>query len=232
MRALDFYKSMLIELDKHESPSFSIQDFNHFATTTVNEFLDSKHIEGPDNLQASHDDIEKLLSDPTQLSFGKGGFSNIAPLPNSYRNILDLEVVLKFTSAKGKYLLGDTIRSAPRKMRSARKGFIENNVYQKANLKRTWYRLRQGNIQILHDPAVIVKSGIIEFMKKPSVIYLNPDFTSLSASDKLLEVNNTTLEFPDHTVNKLVRLCRRIVLENIESTRYSTILNENQLSIN
>jgi hypothetical protein len=234
MTALDAYRDLLIELDKYESPSFSVRDFNYFWNSAVNEFVDKKLAVGPDVIQHSHDDLAVLLSDPTSLEFGEVETPQVlsavqAYLPEFYRNILGLKIVLKFTVAAGKYAKDVKLTVYPRKQRSNREGYIRKNSYQDAKEEDAWYTLRGNIIELIIDSNTEVDTGTITFLKKPVAITLNPDIENLNIDD---EDENPVLEFPDHTVSKIVKECRRIFLENIESPRYGTNFQEQNLRTN
>jgi len=229
MRALEAYRKLLIELDKYESPSFSIRDFNHFWNSAVQEFVSKKLAVGPDVIQYDHDDLSVLLSDPTPLVFGSGAK---APLPSTYQNMLGMEIVLRYTKAVGVHKVNDQITTYPKKQRSNREGFIKKNAYQEAYEEDSWYNLRGNNVEIIHDPNTTVHSGTITFLKKPAIVTINPSIATLSPEDQLLEGNNPTLEFTDVAVLKIVKECRRIFLENIESRRYGTNFQEQNLRTN
>jgi hypothetical protein len=226
MRALEAYRAELIELDKYESPSFSIRDFNHFWNSATQEFISSKLATGPDVVQYDHDDLAVLLSDPTPLVFGTGSLSNQAPLPNTYQNMLGMKITLEYLVNKGIHKKGDLITTFPKKQRSNREGFIQKNAYQEAFEEDSWYNLRGKLVEIIHDPDTKVKSGTINFLKKPAIVTINPLIATLTIGEQNAEVNNPTLEFPDATVLKIVKECRRIFLENIESRRYGTNIQE------
>lgn len=227
MTALDLFREQSIDQDKYESATYSIRDFNYFNKAAVDELVRSKYVDGPDGEQAIHDDIKVLLSDPIPLSFGSG---TSVSLPDLYRNLLDLNIGLEMLVDKGKYKKGDILTSFPRKKRSSRKGYIEKNSYQKSSLDRTWYRLRGNTISIDIDPDTKIVSGTMEMLKVPNVIYLHPDYKNLSDEEKALEENNTTIQFPVSAIQELNRICKRIVLENIESGRYQSAINENFLA--
>jgi hypothetical protein len=228
MRMLETYRALQREMDKYESPVVTIKDFVYFWNNSIDEFSDIKHVKGADSLQADHDDIKSLLSDPTDISFGSG---STATLPDLYRNFMDLKVTLKLSKAKGKYLKDGLIVTHPSKDRSARTGYIEENAYQTAKLKRCWYSIHKNTITLDIDPDTTIQSAVLRFYEKPTVMNLSSTYADMSAEDQALEVNNTTQQFPDHTVKKIIKVCRRIMLENIESGRYNTILNENNLTV-
>lgn len=229
MEALDVYRNCLIELDKYESPSFSIRDFNYFINSAVTEFVDAKLDVGPDIIQSDHDDLAVLLSDPTSLTFGSGATVNVASLPSGYRNMLGLKIVVTVTTAFENYAVNDEITIYPKKRPSNREGYTEKNAYQEPYDEQAWYELRGSNIEVFIDPRTQIKSGTIRFLKLPKAIYLNPSYQTLNPTDQALEANNTSIEFQDHTMAKITKVCRRIFLENIESNRYGPNVQEQNL---
>lgn len=241
MRLLDVYRKVSIELDKYESPSFSVRDFNHFWPSAVDEFIDMKLAVGPDNIQYDHDDLAVLLSDPTSLVFGNGSLSETqAPLPGTYqdaeeapyRNLLTLKLILNVDTAFGSHAKGDKITVFPRKRTTSRQGFIERNAYLEPNEEDAWYELRGNHLDFFVDSRTSIDSGTIEYVKQPTIGELNPNIHNLTGDDLTSEVNNPTVEFPDHTVTKIVKICRKIFLENIESPRYGTNVQESNFRVN
>lgn len=218
--AFDAYKNELRELDKFESPTFTVGDFNYFWNSTTDQYI-ATNVAGFDIDQKSLDDLRAIVNLGDALIFTSG----TAPLPDKYRHVLGMEVTLKFIEDYDGYKKDDLLVKTVKRMRTNRKGFAKSNAFQRPSYKSVYYQISKENIQILAGTKVEVISGTLDYIETPEKVYLNPDKTS-NYSDP---VNNTPLQFPDHVNFELVKLCRRIFLENIESQRYQSTLQEEAL---
>lgn len=220
MTALDAYRAEKRELDKFESPTFTVGDFNHFWNSTTDEYIALNYATLDVN-QKTLDDVQSILILGEPLTMTNG----IGDLPVKYRHMLGLEVVLKFTE-KIDGIAVDTERTVyPKRMRTNRSGFAKPNAYQKPSYKNPYFQITKGKIHVLNGVGTSVVSAKIDYLEKPEVVYLNPD----SSSDYNDPINNTVLQFPDHVNFELIKHCRRIFLENIESPRYQSSLQEQML---
>jgi hypothetical protein len=77
-------------------------------------------------------------------------------------------------------------------------------------------------LYVLVGDDATVQTGKMDYLLTPEIVYLNPDKTS----DFTLEENNSTLQFPDTVVRNIIKNCKRIFLENIESQRYASAVQE------
>ena len=78
---------------------------------------------------------------------------------------------------------------------------------------------------ILDTNIVELINGQMDFIRKFTDVYLNPD----KSSNYNLEVNNTTIDFPDYVVTEIINVCKVMFLENIESQRFQSSIIENQV---
>jgi hypothetical protein len=220
-KALDAYKALLRELDKFESPSFTVGDFNYFFNSAIEEYISNNYSEF-DVSQKSLDDISEIVNIGEAISFTNG----VASLPEKYRHILYLEVTLKFISDVDGYAIDDTlVVTNPKRMRTNRKGFSLKNAYQEPSYSEVKFQIAKGNLNVLCGSDAEVISGKIDYIENPETVYLNPD----KASNYNDPANNTPLQFPANVVLEIVKHCRKMFLENIESQRYQTSLQEQAL---
>lgn len=218
MRALDAYRDLKRELDKHESPTFTVKDFNYFFNSGIDNWV-AKNYAGFPIVQKELDDIRAIMKSEA-ITF----LVNEATIPADYRHILDLRVVVKFLVDAGKYKKDNQITIYPRRMKSGSEGYIKNNAFHRPSYKVPYYYMVGNKILLDIGSQVQVLSAVIGYIKKPATVYLSP-----IATDFTPEIDNTTIEFPDHVYYELVKECKRIFLENIESQRYQSTLNEEQM---
>lgn len=220
MKALDAYRDVLKELDKFESPSFDIRDFNYFFPKAISRYIDQNYRQF-DVLQKEVDDIGSMLKLNQPLQLASDG---TVALPADYRHMLGVRVKVKFIATRGKYRTNDLAEFYPERMKSGQKGFRYKNAFGKPNFRRYYYELSQGNFALLYDAtAVGIPTGInlwLDFVSQPADPYLNPDKTV----DYNLLVNNSLLLFNtgvsrNYVYYEIVNVCKEIFLENIESMR-------------
>lgn len=224
MKALDAYRSTLKELDKHESPTFSVDDFNWFFNESVDQYV-SKNYGVGDIFQKDLDDISKIVKDDVALT-QDGGDKTLFSKPADYRHLLYLKVRAKALSTFRKWTLNQEQDFVIRRQRFSRRGYQEENAYEQPSEDYPQYRVSNEKLKILIGTRFEPVSAKIMYISKPAVVYLNPD----DSSDYNQEGNNSTLEFPDYVCKEIIRWCSRLFLENIESPRYQTALAERQMN--
>ena len=92
--SLDAHRALLKELDKYESPTFTIGDFNYFYPSAIEEYVAVNYATLDVN-QKTLDDVRAILVLDEDLTLTNGE----ADLPTKYRHMLGMEAVLKFTIA-------------------------------------------------------------------------------------------------------------------------------------
>ena len=215
-KAQDAYVMLLRELDKYESPSFRVSDFQYFFNSGINEYI-SNHLTDADVLQKDSDDIDSFITwneSLTQDNTDKSKFT----LPSLYRHVWSVKVTVKWLVAWGKYKVDDEITIYPKRRRSTREGFQEKNAYHKPDTEYPTYKIEGGFIYILAGDKVEPLTVRLDYIPQPTDIGLTEDL-----------VTNDDIPFPDYVLREIVKLTRRIFLENIESGRYSSTLQEEQL---
>jgi len=228
MKALDAYRDLLKELDKYESPSFSIRDFNYFFPLAVSLWVDTNYKQF-DLMQKEVDDLKTILANGHPLTFASDGKVD---LPSDYRHILSLEVTMKFKKNMGVYRTNQLVKFFPERMKSSQKGFRMQNAYQRPNYKRLYFEMAGTKLILLFDSSVHelpnAANSLIDYVKEIPLLYLNPT----AGSDYNQEANNTTLFFNtantrNHVYYEIIRKCREVFLENIESPRYPAAVQQN-----
>jgi len=219
MDALEAYKNLLRELDKYESPSFSIKDFNYFFNDAISSYLTDNYGDF-DVIQKDLDDIGVLIV------YGNVLTSPLFPLPVDYRHCLGVKASITFIEDTLDNAKGDIVIIYPKRMQTNRKGYMNRNAYQEESTTYPTYQLDSTQIYIRAGDSVEITSVEIDYIKNPEEVFLNPDRTV----DYTDPVNNTPLQFPKYVCLEIIKVCRDNILENIESGRYQTVTNENQLT--
>lgn len=224
MTALDAYRSVLRELDKVGSPTFTPLDFVYFFSTSVDEYITLNYAKG-DVFEKDADDLAAVTVDNFALT-QDGTDKTLFAQPDDYRHFLYMNVVIKLTIAKyRRWKLNDTITVVVRRQRTAGRGYQEENAYMQPGEDYPQYRASNGKLKVLVGDNFQPVSATLMYIKTMDAVNLNPD----PSADFSLEINNSTLEFPDYVCREIIKWCARVFLENIESKRYQTALNERQL---
>lgn len=220
MKALDAYKNLLKELDKHESPSFTIGDFNYFFNKSVQDYI-TENYKDIDPVQKDIDDIRSVLVFDAPLDFT----DRKVGLPELYRHILYLELTCKFKIDAGKYKKDTTHTfTEVRREKSSQRG--TRNAYRKISFLRPYYKIDIDSLYAIIDTTVLeLKSGKMDFIKVHETVYLNPDKSSDYDSDP----NNTPINFPDYVISEIIDVCKLMFLENTENQRFQSSIIENQV---
>lgn len=221
MTALDAYRGILAELDKDASPSFSVANFNWWFNEAIDEYITENYGSG-DVMQKDLDDISVIMMDDVALT--QDTDKTLFLKPADYMHLSTMTVIAKALSTYRRWTLNQQETFNIKRQRTARRGFQEDNAYQRPSEDYPMYRVSNEKLKILIGPNFEPVSAKLSYLRKPVTIYLNPDSSTHSNP-----VNNTPLEFPDYANKEMIRWCARIVLEAIESRRYPTALQEQQL---
>lgn len=218
--ALDAYRDLKRELDKNESPSFSIRDFNYVINSGIDGYVGKVYSAYP-VIQKSLDELRAVTKTNITIVFT----ANQATLHADYRHMLNLRVNVKFLVADGRYAKDQVIEVYPEREQSGMEGFNQNNAFHRASYKTPYYNIIGDTIILKLGDKVTVDSASYDYVRIPDTIYLNPD----RSSNYTLPENNTEIDFPLHSYYQIIKETRRIVLENIESPRYQSTLQEQQI---
>ena len=217
MRALEVYRYILHELDKHESPTFTVDAFNYFWNSATDETV-KEYRRDFDLRQKDLDDLRAIMVLNHPITFVNGKVD----LPEKYLHLLYLEAVLKMTKETNDHDVDDIVTVYPKRLKTNQKGFAQENSYQKPSAGYSYFQVDKDSLYVLVGDDATVQTGKMDYLLTPEIVYLNPD----KASNFTLEENNSTLQFPDTVVRNIIKNCKRIFLENIESQRYASTVQE------
>ena len=231
MTARDAYRDTKKELDKYESPTFSIRDFNYFYNKAVSRYIDDNYRK-LDLVLKDTQDLSWTSSISTPLTFSTTG--SVA-VPSGFRHLLSLKIKVKFKVDMGRYKKDNSYEFWPERMKSGQKGFRNRSAYGRPNFKRYYYEISGNTLQILFDSSVVEfvissPNAWLDYISQPTDVYLNPN----TDSDYNQAENNSVLLFNTGTSKnniyyEVVNVCRAIFLENIESPRAGFALQESSL---
>lgn len=215
-KAQDAYIMLLRELDKYESPSFRVGDFTYFFNSAIDEYK-SNHLTDSDVLQKDSDDMDPFITWNTALAQDNSEKSKFA-LPDDYRHVWTVKATAKWLTDFGKYKTNDIITLYPKRRRSTREGYQENNAYHKPGFRYPVWKVETGSMFIEAGDKLELVSCSLDYVFQGDEIGLTEDL-----------LTNDDIPFPDYILREIVKLTRRIFLENIESQRYPSTLQEEQL---
>lgn len=223
MKALEGYRDVLHELDKASTPTFEPEQFNHFFNFAIDEYIANNYARYP-LIQKDTDDIRVLLKTTTPITIT----SSSADLPDDYRHILRVYVNGTFIAKVGKHAAASTklFKNVERRL-SNEEGYREDNAFLRASHKSPYYELEGSKVKFDLGSNVTCNTAIIQYITTPPIIHLSEN----PGDDLSAEQNNTTINYPIHVYRELVNLCARKYLENIESVRYQTKLNEERIRV-
>lgn len=224
MTALDAYRGVLKEIDKQGAPTITVKDFVYFFSSSVDEYITENYAKG-DIFQKELDDLSAVIVDDESLT-QDGGDASLFVKPADYRHFLYAMVVGKATDVKyRRWKLNDTENFVLRRQRTAGRGYQETNAYQRPSEDYPQYRVSNGELRFLIGSHFVPVSATLTYVKTMDLVVLNPD----PSSDYTNPTNNSVLEFPDYVTKEIIKWCARVVLENLESPRYQSLLAERQL---
>lgn len=219
MEVLDIYRNLLRELDKFESPTFTVKDFNYFYNLAISRYI-TENYGNFDVIQKDLDDIRALIVFNRTLTIDATDDIPKASLPAKYRHCLSVKATLKFTENTLDNNKDDSIVVYPKRLITNRKGYVEKNAYQEPSSDYTMYQIDDKDIHILTDSKVSLSSLSMDFIENPTEIDLADDGSS----------GNDASQFSEYVDYEIIKICRMIFLENIESPRYQTSLNDSQIN--
>lgn len=228
MKALDAYRDVLKELDKYESPTFSVRDFNYFYPKAVSKYIDVNYRQ-LDVVMKDTQDISSMITNNHPLTFSVAGLVDV---PEDFRHLLALKIKVRFKVNIGKYRAGMSYEFWPERMKSGGKGFRFRSAYGRPNYRRYYYEISDSGLQILFDSTkvefvITSPNAWLDYVNQPAEVYLNP----ASNADYNDAAQNTTLSFNPGTIRnyiyfEVINLCRAMFLENIESPRTGIAIQE------
>lgn len=200
--SLELYKSVLRELDKFESPSFTLEDFNYFFNAAADNVIETMAVKMEVSDEA-YMHVKSLIKDIPLSELGDNEFEDIT------------EDVVRLCGYKVKC---DGKEHMAVYMPPSRRSYIMYNYFSRPDKDQVYYENSNGRVLFLLGNGNIVESA-------SAVVVTHPDRVVISSDTTL--VKDSTL--PRKTNREIVREATRLFLENTQNVRYQTQITEDQL---
>ncbi|MCK5788266.1 MAG: hypothetical protein KAH32_04680 [Chlamydiia bacterium] len=223
MTVREFYRNILIELNKEEASALYVEDFLYYVNKATNWYTNTRYSKY-DTSQQLGDDLKDLREGPEELTIVEGFEDNkvckLSELKKSYRHLLNCIVYIQL---HGKSIIEceqkpNTIQKYPAKrLTSDRKAALLNNAFLEPKFYRPYYDI------IGDDLEIVTGSGTTYEINKVTIEYLkNPAKIEMKAEDLLsLEDNTEELEFSDYVITEILNQTLVFVLEQAGDPRVS-----------
>lgn len=213
MNALEIYQRCVIDLDKYDTPTFEIEDFNRYAEKAIYEYINEKYKEF-ETIQKRTDDLRQFVTIST-IAVNNQDF---VVLPENYLRLLKLEYrITDLPCYEDKWVVAQ-------KTNADKLGYSENNYYWKPSLANPQYQFIGNNIFFRVGSGVNSNINMVrlEYIMKPELYLINPldisIYTNPSYSD----------EIDIQIIDKIVRMFQGATNLN----QYQIAISESQLKNN
>ena len=210
MTVIEAYQYFLTKIDKQEIPTLELQDFNYWMKEAELEYKKLKYAEF-ETKQKRTDDLQFAVVESGELNV----VNKQVALPDDYMFLLLCKVKLIDSTCN------TTKTKVCKKMTADLKGYAESNYYWRPSAKNPYYQIMGDKVYFLvgDDPNVTVSKAILEYVKNTNSFYINPN--------NINDVINPS--FSEYVCIEILNIAVRLYLENIESPRYQSALQEMQL---
>jgi len=221
MTVREFYRNVLIELNKEEASALYVEDFLYYANKAINWYANTRYNQY-DTTQQLGDDLKDLRKGPETVALNDSQEAELKSLNHPYRHLLNCVVTIKKNA--GAFEVGceqkdGTVKKyAAKRMTADRKTAILNNTFLEPKFYRPYYDIRGGVLEVITGD----KSEDFS-IDKVEVEYLkNPEKISMEAKD-LLTVDDTTdeIEFEDYVITEILNQTLVFILEQAGDPRVS-----------
>lgn len=225
---LEVYTALLTELNKQESPTLLLEDFNYYFNKAIQIYINERLNIYPVGQQVV-DDLSEILvlgANLGDVGYSVVGFppSKVVPLPSNYFHLQRLNVALDVPGPAGPSCPTpnvQTIHPPTSFITSKELASITNNFYLKPSLKRVYYQVNSDNGQ----PQVSIFYGeqsnveqvnvFIDYFRVPTKITLTED--ALYGDE-----DPTPLEFKPYINQEILNRLLILIMANIEDSRIQT----------
>jgi len=179
MNSLQVYQRCVIDLDKYDTPTFEIVDFNRYSERALYEYINEKYKEF-EVTQKRTDDLRQFVIFNT--------FPNInneyITLPSDYLRLLS--VWYRITD----YDCGQDRWVIVQKTTADKLGYSENNYYWRPSLRNPQYQIIQDRLyfRVGTDNASAITDVRLEYIGIPQLYYINENdltFTTPPYTDEV-----------------------------------------------
>lgn len=213
MNTLEIYQRCVIDLDKYDTPTFEIEDFNRYAEKAIYEYINEKYKEF-EITQKRTDDLRQFVTIST-IAVSNQDF---VALPEDYLRLLKLEYQITDLPCYDKRWV------VVQKTNADKLGYSEENYYWKPSLSNPQYQFIKNNIyfRVGEGNNTNISAVRLEYIMKPELYLIDPSdlgtYSNPSYSD----------EVDMQIIDKIVRLFQASTNPN----QYQIAVAENQFKNN
>ena len=220
MRVRQIYETLLSELNKVETSSILLEDFNYFLNKAITQYV-NKRYNFYDTSQQTNDDLSILVDNKTLIDIN----SNESSLPTNYLHLLNCICTFKLKKSHKCKKVGDTLIVPAKKLTADAYPEILKDYYNKPSLFNPYFYLKDKIIKIecgnIEDLAELEQIDI-NFLRKPKKVILTEDCLDLDVD------TSEELEFPDYVCNEIINELVSLVMINISDPRIQNYIPVNQ----
>lgn len=165
MNALEVYERCVIDLDKYDTPTFEIEDFNRYAQRAIYEYINEKYNEF-EITQKRTDDLRQFVTFSTIDVFNE----DFIVLPDNYLRLLSLEYLISdLPCYEKKWVI-------VQKTTADKLGYSKNNYYWKPSINNPQYQFIGDNIyfRVGEGNNSKISKVRLEYISKPILYYISP----------------------------------------------------------
>jgi hypothetical protein len=214
VNSIDVYNKCVINLDKYDTPTFSIEDFNTYAEKALYEYINTKYLQF-EKTQKRTDDLRQFV----KVEFISVSNADRVALPDDYYLLLrlDFRVTEPLLCYDNKWLVGQ-------KTTADKLGYSENNYYWKPSIKRPQFQLIGDEILFRtgDDSPNAINAVRLEYIRVPILYYVNPEDIS--------DFSNPP--YTDAVDLQIIDIICRMFQAVTNPQQYQITLNENNLKNN
>ena len=228
--ATDMYNATLEFLNKEATASLSPEEFEIMVNAAQLEYVKNRYDEA-EKTQKRIDDLRSIMvinesilnsganvaaSEVFELPYDDAGFVTTAKNPtgtnHGYLFMLNCALKLSYVNNKCGFTgISEFLKAKP--MKADKRNEIERDPFNRPTDERLYYQETGDQVIVFTGTQSFATEARIDYLRYPVDIQI---VTSVVDS-----------ELPIHARTEIVDIVVRKVLENIESQRYSTNLNEN-----
>jgi hypothetical protein len=211
MTILELHTAFKLELDKTDSealPIFRSEEVDYWLNKAINHFLKTRYnlnniykkaFEGS---QKRIDDLRVIVTNETIVP----NVTDEIDLPGNY--VFLLRVTANVLSDCG------IVKSLPFQVETDDLNKLLDDPFNKPTIYRPLYNFRDNKIIFYTSEGSEITNATITYIRKPAVVNYEVDSTS------------EYTDLPDHVHHEVVQKAVNMALENIESPRYRSNINE------
>jgi|DewCreStandDraft_4_1066084.scaffolds.fasta_scaffold05049_11 hypothetical protein len=165
MNSLEIYERCVIDLDKYDTPTFEIVDFNRYAERALYEYINEKYKEF-EMVQKRTDDLRQFVVFNTFPNTNNVYIT----LPNDYLRLLSVWYYIEdFDCNTDRWVI-------VQKTTADKLGYSENNYYWKPKLTNPQYQIIGNNLyfRVGDDDASRILQVRLEYIAIPTLYYIDP----------------------------------------------------------